>query len=73
MFIISENSFKEKEVWTYQAMWYGLLSWFVMDSGVSTYQGAIHNVLLMNVIALVLIGIPLIITRQAFSKKTNEK
>ena len=67
MIMISENSFKKKEMWAYKAMWYGLLSWFVIDSGISIYYGAVHNVVLINLVALVLIGLPLVMTRRHFT------
>lgn len=69
MVMISENSFKKKEPWAYKAMWFAMLSWFVIDSGISLYYGAIHNVVIINLVALVLIGIPLIMTRKEFGKK----
>ena len=68
MVMISENSFKNKEVWAYRAMWLGLLSWFIIDSGISLYYGAIHNVVTINIVALILIGIPLVMTRNEFNK-----
>lgn len=49
-------------------LWFGLLSWFIIDSGISIFYGAIHNVILINICALVLIGIPLIMTRKEFNK-----
>lgn len=66
MIMISENSFKKKERWAYSAMCYGLLSWFIIDSGISIYYGAIHNVVIINMVALALIGTPLIMTRKEF-------
>ena len=66
MVMISENSFKKKEKWAYTAMWLGLLSWFLIDSVISIYYGAVYNVILINLIALILIGIPLIATRNYF-------
>ena len=66
MIMISENAFKNKEAWAYKAMWFGLLSWFVIDSAISLYYGAIHNIVIINLVALVLIGLPLIMTRKAF-------
>ncbi|MBI3135148.1 MAG: hypothetical protein HYZ14_10790 [Bacteroidetes bacterium] len=63
---ISENAFKKKEKWAYRYLWIALLSWFVIDSGISIYTGAIHNVVIINLVALVMIGIPLIATRKAF-------
>ena len=66
MIMISEHAFKNKEHWAYWALWSGLMSWFVIDSSISVYYGAIHNLVLINLIALVLIGLPLVMTRQAF-------
>lgn len=66
MIMISEHAFKKKELWAYQALWIGMLSWFCIDSGISLYYGAIHNVVIINIVALVLIGIPLIMTRKEF-------
>ncbi|MEM7369755.1 MAG: hypothetical protein AAF587_14220 [Bacteroidota bacterium] len=66
MIAISENAFKRKERWSYQAMWAGMLGWFVIDSGISLYYGAIHNVVLINLVALILIGVPLVATRKVF-------
>ncbi len=68
MVMISENSFKQKEPWAYRAMWYGLLSWFVIDTAISLYYGAIHNILLINMVALLLIGLPLVMTRKYFRR-----
>jgi uncharacterized BrkB/YihY/UPF0761 family membrane protein len=69
MVMISENSFKKKEPWAYWALWFAMLSWFIIDSGISIYYGAIHNVVIINLVALVLIGFPLIVTRKEFGKK----
>lgn len=66
MVSISENSFKNKEVWAYKAMWSAMLFWFFIDSGISFYYGAIHNIVIINLVALVLIGLPLIMTKKAF-------
>ena len=66
MIMISENAFKKKEKWAYYTLWIGLLSWFIIDSSISLYYGAIHNLVLINLVALFLIGLPLIMTRRAF-------
>ena len=66
MIMISENAFKNKEPWAYKAMWMGMLSWFCIDSGISIYYGAIHNVVMINLVALFLIGLPLVMTRKEF-------
>ena len=69
MIFISENAFKQRQRWTYHACWAGLLSWFLIDSGISIYYGAVHNVVLINLVALGLIGLPLVMTRNAFNAK----
>jgi len=69
MIFISENAFRRKERWAYWAMWTGLLSWFAIDSGISYYYGATHNIVLINLVAIVLIGLPLVMTRNTFRKK----
>ncbi|MFS4493680.1 hypothetical protein [Maribacter sp. 2308TA10-17] len=66
MIMISENAFKKRELWAYKALWFGLLSWFVVDSSITLYYGALHNMVMINLVALVLIGLPLIMTRNAF-------
>lgn len=66
MIMISEYAFKKKERWAYLAMWYGLMSWFIIDSSISFYYEAIHNIVLINLVALVLIGTPLVMTRGQF-------
>jgi len=66
MIFISENAFKKKEKWAYQAMLYSLLIWFVIDSSISIYTGALYNVIIINLVALFLIGLPLVMTRRAF-------
>ncbi|MCB0707289.1 MAG: hypothetical protein KDC34_18360 [Saprospiraceae bacterium] len=66
MIFISENAFKKKEPWAYIALWVGLLSWFIIDSSISIYYGAIYNVVLINLVALVLIAVPLLMCRKEF-------
>ena len=69
MIMISENAFKRKEKWAYDAMWLGLLSWFLIDSSISFYYGAIYNIIMINIVALILIGIPLSMTFRTFYKE----
>ncbi|MEO0895339.1 MAG: hypothetical protein AAFY71_02890 [Bacteroidota bacterium] len=73
MIMISEFAFKNKERWAYWAMWLGMLSWFFIDSGISIYYGALHNVVLINLVALLLICPPLVMTRKYFIKQPLSK
>jgi hypothetical protein len=66
MIFISENAFKKKEKWAYISMWLGLFGWFIIDSSISAFYGAFHNLWIINIPALVMISIPLIATRKAF-------
>lgn len=66
MIFISENAFKKKERWAYIASWTALISWFLIDSSISFFYGAIHNIVMINLVALILIGLPLIMTRKVF-------
>lgn len=66
MIAISENAFKKKEKWAYYTLCLGLLSWFLIDSSISAYYGAIYNLVLINLPALIIIGIPLLATRKEF-------
>ncbi|MBE7437156.1 MAG: hypothetical protein HS115_01785 [Spirochaetales bacterium] len=67
IFLIAEP-FRRRERWSYQALWAGLLSWFVIDSSVSLFYGAVYNVVLINLVALVSIGLPLVMTARAFRR-----
>lgn len=67
MIMISEHAFRRREPWAYRALWLGLLSWFAIDSGITLYYGAIHNLVMINLVALVLIGLPLVFTYRFFS------
>lgn len=69
MIYISEYAFKQKQRWAYPALWFGLLSWFCIDTGISLYYGAIHNVVLINLVALILIALPLLMTRKEFMNR----
>ena len=68
MIMISENAFKKKERWSYYALWIGLLSWFVIDTSISAFYGAFHNIWMINLVAFVLIGLPLIMTGKDFKR-----
>jgi hypothetical protein len=68
MIFIALFPMKQNERWAYVAMWCGLLSWFTVDSIVSIYFGALYNVYLINLVALVLIGLPLAMLYPGFRK-----
>jgi len=63
--------FYNKELWSWYAISGALLLWFTVDSGLSIYHGAFFNVWMVNIWTLILVGLPLLMTRHEF-KKTND-
>ncbi len=70
MLMIVIHPFKNKEKWSYWALWMGLLGWFLIDTAVSIYYKAYHNVLIINIPAAILLGLPLLMTFSAFFDKS---
>lgn len=66
MLFIIHYAFRQQQTWAYMALWAGLLSWFVIDSGITAYYGAWHNLFGINLVALILIGLPLLATKNYF-------
>lgn len=66
MVYIARIPFKAKEKWAFNALLYGTGLWFILDSSCSIYFGGFHNVWMINLFALVGIGLPLWMTRKAF-------
>lgn len=62
MIMIAIYPYKKKEKWAYWALWMGLLSWFLIDTSISIFYKAYFNVLLINLPALILLGLPLLMT-----------
>lgn len=65
-YYIVKHPFAQKEKWAYNSLLYALILWFLVDSGISIYYGAYHNVYLVNLVALIGIGLPLWMTRNEF-------
>jgi hypothetical protein len=58
--------FARLEKWSWDAIAFGLAVWFVVDTFMSAYSGAYFNVGI-NVLLIVLAGIPLLMTRKMFN------
>lgn len=65
---IAAIPFKRREVWAWHAILWPMLLWFSVDSTISILHGAWFNVVLINVMPLVVFGIPLVATRSAFMR-----
>lgn len=59
--------FAKREKWSWNAVAAGLALWFLIDTFMSAYTGAYFNVG-VNVLLIVLAGIPLLMTRKSFVK-----
>ncbi len=63
---IARYPFKNKERWAWNCMTYGLLGWYLLDTYISYSFHVIFNVL-FNTLLIVAAGLPLLMTRRAFS------
>ena len=60
LIFLSEYALRQRMGWAYVAAWIGLLSWFTIDTCISLLYGAAHNVLFINVPAIIMLGLPLL-------------
>lgn len=63
--------FYRKEPWAWHAIFWALMLWFVIDSGMSIYHGAYFNIWMINIWSLLLTAIPLVMTYRDFKDKTT--
>ncbi|MBK9169666.1 MAG: hypothetical protein IPM24_19710, partial [Bryobacterales bacterium] len=61
--------FRRRERWAWTAVISALLTWFVSDTLASLRAGAVFNIWMVNVPALIAAGIPLLATRPAFRRE----
>lgn len=66
------NAFDRKEGWAWWAIAAGTVVWFTVDSGRSVQHGAWFNVFLVNLPALVTVGLPLAMTYSYFAGSRGE-
>ena len=65
MLYIVYHPFKKGEKWAWRSIFYPLLIWFLLDSSVSLYYGAIFNVIINCILFFQLIA-PLLFLRNLF-------
>lgn len=63
---IAAGPFARREPWAWWAIVASLLCWFVLDSTISLMHGAAFNVYQINLVTLVVQGVPLMMTARAF-------
>ncbi|MGI9173964.1 MAG: hypothetical protein ACR2GR_01415 [Rhodothermales bacterium] len=66
---IAAIPFRRGERWAWQAVLRGTLVWFVVDSAVSLWHGATFNVYLVNLVPVLVFGLPLGATWPAFFRR----
>lgn len=64
--MIIKFCFKAKALWAWRTVSASLLLWFMLDSLVSLQFEAFHNILLVNLPTLFVLGFPLLMTRRYF-------
>ncbi len=65
--------FRKRERWAHVALTASLLAWFCIDSTVSLMHGAVFNVLLINLPALIGTGLPLVFTWSGTRKAESRR
>jgi hypothetical protein len=58
----------KKEIWAWNALFYGIIVWFVVDSAISIYYSAYFNIYWINLPALLIFLVPLYFIRKAIVK-----
>lgn len=69
--LIVWGPFSRREPWAWHAILWAMLIWFTVDSALSVYHGAFFNVWMINASTLILVGLPLLMTRRAFARPTS--
>jgi hypothetical protein len=68
MLFIVEKALRYSEKWAWRSMFYPIIIWYVLDSLVSMYFGAIFNAVINSIIFLQLLA-PLLFLRNQFNKQ----
>jgi len=64
---VASYPFKKEEKWVWISLVLGMCVWYITDTGFSVYYKAYSNALI-NTLLLIIVGIPLILTRNEFRK-----
>lgn len=63
---IARHAYARGEAWSHRALTLGLLTWFFIDSAFSLWMNASFNVFIVNLACLLIIGVPLLMSRRLF-------
>jgi predicted membrane protein len=65
MLYVVNNSFKRREQWAWRCIFYPVLAWYLIDSGISAYFGVGFNVMINSILFLQIVA-PLLFLRSQF-------
>ena len=67
VYFLVKYGFAQRERWTYQAVVAAVAVWFILDTSFSLLHGAWFNVAVVNIPGIIVLGIPLLRLRRAFT------
>ena len=70
MFYIIDKPLRQREKWAWRSIFYPVLFWYLLDSGVSAYYGVIFNVIVNTVLFLQVMA-PLLFLRNILFEPVN--
>jgi len=67
-YFITKYAYAQRQLWSYYAIVYAFLFWFILDTSMSLVHGAYFNILLANITSLIMMA-PIFFTRKYFFQK----
>jgi hypothetical protein len=66
MLYVVNHPLRRKELWAWRSMFYPVLAWYILDSGISAYYGVVIN-MVINTVFFLQIMAPLLFLRNQFN------
>ena len=70
MLYVVNHPFMQKEQWAWRSIFYPVLVWYILDSGISAYFGVIFNVVINTILFLQIVA-PLLFLRNLFFEQVK--
>ena len=68
MLYIVNHSLQQKESWAWRSIFYPVIAWYILDSGISAYYGVLINVVINSIFFLQIMAPLLFLRNQFFTK-----
>ena len=68
MLYIVNHSLQQKESWAWRSIFYPVIAWYILDSGISAYYGVLINVVINSVFFSQIMAPLLFLRNQFFTK-----